>query len=98
MAVLPVDPTYARTLSRLLTVMATMYDMIMMNVVRIAKRTSPISVGAGRPAGTLPLSSEWRVGDPREEATGVNSWHCLLTGRHLSTASSEARQGCTWRG
>lgn len=89
----PVLPTYARTLSRLLTVMAVMYDKTMMIVVMMAKRNSFISSGLER-IGILPADG-WRrllrLGLPLE---GVSSDDRLRpAGRHLLTASTDARHG-----
>lgn len=91
MEVEPVEPTYARTLSRLLTVIAVMYERMITPVVMTAKRMSDISSGAGR-EGSLLGSKELLLGLP---FAGVSSWFLRLVGRHLDTASTLARHGCT---
>ena len=61
-------------------------------VVMAAKRVSPIPSG-GPWLGLLgpPMSVDVLRGEPFGESV-------RLRGRHLSTASMEARQGWTWRG
>jgi len=87
----PVEPTYARTLSRLLTVMAVMYERMMIAVVITANRMSDISSGFGR-QGILLGRRELLLGLP---PAGVSSWFLRPAGRHLETASTLARQGWT---
>jgi hypothetical protein len=91
MLVLPVLPTYASTASRLETVMATMYDAMMMTLVSAANRTSDMSSEAARLAV---VGAKGCVGESEMVLA------CVLRrmGRHLRTASTEARQGWTWRG
>lgn len=91
MEVEPVEPTYARTLSKLLTVMAVMYERMTMPVVMTAKRMSDMSSGLGR-EGILLGSRELLLGLP---PAGVSSWFLRPLGRHFDTASTLARQGWT---
>lgn len=91
MAVDPVDPTNARTRSRLATVMATVYDATNIKAVIEAKRGSLLSTvikgGVYLICGGLPFGSR-----------GGREICPARLGRQAKTLSSEPRQGWAWRG
>lgn len=81
----PVEPTYARTFSRLETVMAVMNERMIRIVEMTANRKSDISRLWGTPAfGALVR---------REFLEGLPSGEFRRRGRHLAHASKLARHG-----
>jgi hypothetical protein len=70
-----------------------MYDAIMMALVSAANRTSDMSSAAARFAI---VGAKGCVGEFGSEV--VLACEFRRMGRHLRTASTEARQGWTWRG
>lgn len=81
----PVLPTNASTRSRLLTDRAVKYASVKMRVVRSAKRVSDMGATLWSPRGAVATVT---TGD---EVRPLLDWERL--GRHLRTASKEARQG-----
>lgn len=89
--VLPVLPTYARTLSRDETVMAAVYPSTIIIVVMIANRSSPISAPDFCCTGVCGRRGAALTG----ESLAVVLDGFQPFGRHFKTASTEALQGWT---
>jgi len=88
-AVEPVEPTNARTLSRDDTVIATVYEAININAVNNANRGS-LTLERGLQEGHL-------IWEGPDLGVGRGKWEAL-PGRHANTLSRDPRQGWAWSG